>query len=559
MNNKSLKICFIVLFFAFHASYASAQGTWLQIGDMPDLVKILPPPPAFGSQEFLTDKAYYDWGVEVRASDTARCSQAKGDAVYSLETICRVFSPLCGMELSKLATPEIYGFLDTAIATADLICKIPKQTYMRTRPYVYYHSPTLAPWDEETLRNNGSYPSGHSILGMTSALLLAELFPDSSDAILQRGYQFGLNRIVCNYHWYSDVIAGFMAASFASARMHACPSFMHALQRAKKEAVKRVIFDTDMGSSTDDIFALQLLHRYMDEGRCDLIGVICDRVGNNYAAMVDLLDTYYGHGNIPIGWERECRVTKEPFINYCTQTGDRRILNNDRYNLKRTCQDQDIDSLPNGCLLYRRLLAESPDHSVSIVSVGFLVTLSHLLNSGPDTISPLSGIELVRAKVKEIYFMASKLEPSKIGKPVGLGYNASVGKMDASYADTVFSLLPDNVSVILSPSAVGKMVKYENKDVLADIKDDNHPIFLVYNNFVVDDNQYMTDVMPVIHCIEGGSLFHLSERGTCKINRESQSVVFELSPYGNVRFQYVNEENREAFKNAVMERLRATY
>jgi len=235
MKNTFKAIAFVL--FVGLTAHLYAQNTWLEIGDMPDLVKTLPAPPQFGSERFMTDKAYYDWGVMVRKTDSARCAQAMRDAIYSIETICREFGPLCGIEMSRTATPELFGFLDTAVATADLICKKPKQLYNRTRPYVYYSTPTLAPGDEEVLRNNGSYPSGHSILGMTSALLLAELFPDSSDAILERGYRFGENRIVCNYHWHSDVMAGFLASSQAVARLHACPQFERALQRAKNEIV----------------------------------------------------------------------------------------------------------------------------------------------------------------------------------------------------------------------------------------------------------------------------------------------------------------------------------
>ena len=41
--------------------------------------------------------------------------------------------------------------------------------------------------------------------------------------------------------------------------------------------VPLVIFDTDIGSSADDLFALEMLYRYEDEGRCRLLGVMVDR------------------------------------------------------------------------------------------------------------------------------------------------------------------------------------------------------------------------------------------------------------------------------------------
>ncbi len=34
-----------------------------------------------------------------------------------------------------------------------------------------------------------------------------------------------------------------------------------------------IILDTDIASSTDDLFAMQMLYRYADEGKCKFLGV----------------------------------------------------------------------------------------------------------------------------------------------------------------------------------------------------------------------------------------------------------------------------------------------
>lgn len=36
------------------------------------------------------------------------------------------------------------------------------------------------------------------------------------------------------------------------------------------------ILDADIGSSTDDLFAMQMLYRYADEGKCKFLGVVVD-------------------------------------------------------------------------------------------------------------------------------------------------------------------------------------------------------------------------------------------------------------------------------------------
>lgn len=56
-----------------------------------------------------------------------------------------------------------------------------------------------------------------------------------------------------------------------------------------------------------------------------------------------------------------------------------------------------------------------PDHSVSICTSGFVTALAQLLMSEPDDYSPLSGVELVRQKVKCIYMQGGVFSLSARG------------------------------------------------------------------------------------------------------------------------------------------------
>ena len=62
-----------------------------------------------------------------------------------------------------------------------------------------------------------------------------------------------------------------------------------------------IILDTDIGSSTDDLFAMQMLYRYADEGKCKFLGVVVDRQGEDCAALADVMNTYFGYPDLPIG------------------------------------------------------------------------------------------------------------------------------------------------------------------------------------------------------------------------------------------------------------------
>lgn len=216
---------------------ASGQEPLITQGSMPNAVYFLPAPPDTASAAFAYDKAQYRWGLEQR-KDSARCAVAVADAEWSVACMCRIYAEPLGFTISKEATPAIYEMLSVGVMTADQVGKLPKEHYMRTRPYVFFGEPTIVPGDEEELSHNGSYPSGHTILGWSAALLLTELAPEHADAILAVGYRYGQSRVIAGFHWQSDVDAGRLCASAAVARLHADERFLELMQAAREEYKK---------------------------------------------------------------------------------------------------------------------------------------------------------------------------------------------------------------------------------------------------------------------------------------------------------------------------------
>lgn len=208
--------------------------TYFTIDQMPDLVKCLPAPPAFGSMEFKYDSLRYFWGKGMR-SDKERAKQAAGDAVWTLDALFGAFKDQFGMTLSREATPEIWKLLETSISTIDLIRIRPKAYHKRLRPFEYFDDHILTPWEEDDLRGEGSYPSGHTIRGWSAALLLAEINPDAADAIYARGWAYGENRVIVGAHWQSDVDASRVAASIGYDKLQTSPAFRKQMAKAVKE------------------------------------------------------------------------------------------------------------------------------------------------------------------------------------------------------------------------------------------------------------------------------------------------------------------------------------
>lgn len=200
-----------------------------------DSLAILPPPPAYDSLAFLLDQARYQEGLLQR--NGPRGEQAIQDAISTKvnESLSKPF----GIDINEVNTPELYKLITNLRGElGDMACRSAKRKYFRTRPYVFYNTPTCYPKDEERLRNNGSYPSGHSARGWAIALLLSEINPENKEAILKRGFDMGQSRVICGYHWQSDVDAGRLAGAAAVAHLHANPIFMEQFNKAKAEFAK---------------------------------------------------------------------------------------------------------------------------------------------------------------------------------------------------------------------------------------------------------------------------------------------------------------------------------
>jgi len=199
-----------------------------------DYAAVLPPPPAFDSVHFMYDKAMYEVGLSLR--DTVRGKQAVLDAgrYYKLDSLSKVF----GADITPENTPEIYALLH---CVGKMISdRSVKNVYKRVRPYVLYNAPTCLPSSEKKRRDTSSYPSGHSTRGWSMALILSEVNPARKEAILRHGYEYGQSRVICGYHWQSDVDAGRLMAGVAVAAFHSDPDFMKQLRKAKDEFAELV-------------------------------------------------------------------------------------------------------------------------------------------------------------------------------------------------------------------------------------------------------------------------------------------------------------------------------
>ena len=211
---------------------------YFTVDEMPDLIRILPPPPDPSSVTFARDVTQYMWGKDQR-NDPVRSEIAFKDAEYSLNNLIRIFSEPFGMSISFEETPEIYRLMRDFFATSGNIDRNIKAHYMRERPFMLFNEQTLTPDLEGSMVVNGSYPSGHTVLGWCAALILSEINPDNTEELMARGYMFGESRVIVGAHWQSDVDAGMLAASVLYAKLHTSPVFLDQMSKARSEFVKK--------------------------------------------------------------------------------------------------------------------------------------------------------------------------------------------------------------------------------------------------------------------------------------------------------------------------------
>ena len=153
-------------------------------------------------------------------------------------------------------------------------------------------------------------------------------------------------------------------------------------------AQEKVIFDTDIGPDWDDVGATATLHALMNSGEAEILAMMVSSGGNSGIwgpPCLDAFNTYYGRPDIPIG---------------VAQDGPSFGSSYNRHIAEEFPQDLGTGNAWDATELYRKVLSEQPDSSVVIITVGFITNIEDLLKSEPDDYSALTGMDLVKKKVK---------------------------------------------------------------------------------------------------------------------------------------------------------------
>ena len=176
-----------------------------------------------------------------------------------------------------------------------------------------------------------------------------------------------------------------------------------------------IILDTDIGPDYDDVGAMALLHTMADSGRVKILATMASNKDSLVVPTIEVLNRYFGRQELPVGSPKSGGASFSSSSHWPDS-----IVS--RFPHQTASSRLSADAVP----LYRKVLASQPDHSVTIVTIGFLTNLANLLQTAPDEGSPLNGLELVTLKVKSLVSMAGWF-------PAGREYNVYVDSAASKY------------------------------------------------------------------------------------------------------------------------------
>lgn len=279
----------------------------------------------------------------------------------------------------------------------------------------------------------------------------------------------------------------------------------------------------------------------MDQGLIDLKLISVNKDNPFPARYIDIMNTWYGHPDIPLA--RVVNGTDDSIpVNYPQKVVEMR--GREGKPLFRG-SIEDYDKIPESVEAYRKLLAQLPDESAVVISIGFSTNLARLLETGPDSYSDLDGRDLVRKKVKYASVMACNLT-----HPDAQEYNIM---KDIPAAAKFFDRWP--TPIVLSPFELGEAIEFP-AEVVSGVMSAYGPDPLTegykayrpmpYSNAVFD----MTSVLYAVEGAEG--YFSLSEPGKIEVDDQGRQK-FTPSAGGNVRVLLADETQQAAIKARLVE------
>jgi acid phosphatase (class A) len=220
----------LILALAFAALCPSGASCFAQqlnylAGQKLNLLKLLPPPPPPHSE---AEKRDISEVLEVQENRTPeRAALGLADDVLSIYR----FSTVLGPKFEAENIPVTDAFFKRLHEDSRAYVKISKEYWSRERPVkVSNEVKPLAP-----VRLPTAYPSGTTLFGSVTCIVLANMIPEKRFELFERGREFAWGRVVIGVHYPRDLIAGEIGATLIVQGFLQSPEFMKDFEEARAE------------------------------------------------------------------------------------------------------------------------------------------------------------------------------------------------------------------------------------------------------------------------------------------------------------------------------------
>ncbi len=182
-----------------------------------DASRILPPPPAEGSAVAASELA--ELHAVLAARTPAALAHAQSDDATKDASI---FAQAMGAGFDLKALPATAKLMAEVRVEEKAAADAAKARFLRKRPWIVDDSLKSCSREDEPL---SSYPSGHTTMGFSMAVVLADLAPSHAPALLARAKDYAESRIVCGMHFRSDTVAGEVLGTSVALELLRNPAF----------------------------------------------------------------------------------------------------------------------------------------------------------------------------------------------------------------------------------------------------------------------------------------------------------------------------------------------
>lgn len=278
----------------------------------------------------------------------------------------------------------------------------------------------------------------------------------------------------------------------------------------------KVILDADIDSDADDVEALAMLHSLADDKEIDFIGVVVTSDDPYAPTCAAAINNYFGRSNLPIGFLKNQLYLK----NHSRYT--RQVSEEFPGELKSYKDAEDA------VRVYRKLLSESPDSSVVIITIGHLSSLSALFKSGSDEFSSLNGLELAEKKIVKWICMGGHFPQGK---------EANFYRPDP--ASTLYTLSVWSKPVIFAGWEVGEQIK-TGGEYLKDGLPVKNPVYRAYEFYNGFSGRSSWDQVAVFLLRPDADKYFYSEtNGYCKVFNDGSNlwIINKESKHEYVKFR----------------------